>query len=75
MNNQPLKTSADEKLVITLVLDKFPEGDLPLSFSVNTVKDLWISRFKWFKDWKSVIYTPVPITNLEVKKIPHGSPH
>lgn len=58
-----------EKLIITMELDKLPEGDLPMSFSVNTVQDLWISRFKWFKSWKRVIYTPVPITSLKVQKL------
>lgn len=62
-----------EKLIITMILDKLPEGDLPLSISVNQVKDLWVSRFKWFKDWKRVIYTPVPITNLKVEKVTEPS--
>jgi len=63
------RAAQKEKLIITLVLDELPAGDLPLSFSVNTVQDLWISRFKWFKEWKRVIYTPVPITNLKVEKL------
>ena len=63
----------NEKLRITIELDELTKGDLPLSFSVNQVQDLWISRFKWFRSWKRVIYTPVPITNLKVEKIPSPS--
>jgi len=62
-------TNQKEKLIITLILDELPPGDLPLSVSVNQTKDLWVSRFKWFKDWKRVIYTPVPITSLKVEKL------
>ena len=68
MTNHAPEVEDNEKLIVTLVLDKLPLGDLPLSFSVNQVQDLWISRFKWFKDWKRVIYIPIPITSLKVEK-------
>lgn len=58
-----------EKLIITLVLDELPASDLPLSVTVSQVQTVWVSRFKWFKDWRKVIYTAIPITDLQVKRL------
>lgn len=69
MTNDKQSPAKKERLIVTMVLDELPPGDLPLSVSVNQVKDLWISRFRWFKYWKRVIYTPIPITDLKVEKL------
>lgn len=66
--------NAKEKLIVTMVLEEIPEGGLPLSITVSQVKELWVSRFKLFKDWKRVIYTPIPITDLQVKKVISSNP-
>jgi hypothetical protein len=59
-----------EKLVITMVVDDIPSGEIPLSFSVSRTEDVWVSRFKWFKGWKKVTKYPLKITDLKVKKLP-----
>ena len=57
---------SNEKLIITMELDEVPEGHA-LDFSVRSYEDIWINRFKAFKDWKRLVITRIPIKKLEVR--------
>jgi hypothetical protein len=56
-----------EKLVITLEVDKLPEDTHFIDFQMTVMEKGWLTRV--FKDWRKITYKKAIVTNMVVEKI------